>query len=642
MSLQIWLPLLTDIHNQGLYNIDGVIPSSNSSSFATSGKLGIGSMSGTLAWHLSEDMLNNAWSVATWIKSDGSFISGNNIIFCKNISNAASSVQIYFSIIDGTQLNIGINGTSSSLTSNYSFSEDNWYHVAATYNGNIATLYVNGEKLISKSVSGTKPSNALNIRINGRSTNTGNTSVSNYNTNFQFNDFRLYDHALSTKEVEEISKGLVLHYKLDNYWLAENLLVNTHFDSRYSQTTGWDTSKNGTLLANSWGGYNSGVANQATVYHAHLKEVNGEYVYEYIKDANNSWLGISQDGLQSKLTAGTKYTFSWEQYCVSGSNYVNTGLYYYKTGASSAKFHLGYAYGNSGRVIGKWQKFTYTFTAPSDADYAKRMAWYVYGAQGGNGTFYARHFKLEKGDKATPWNPAKTDTLYAALGYNGTTIYDSSGYSNNGTIIGNLTAAAGSPRYEVATVFNGTDSAIKVTNNNWCSQGMEALTVNLWAKASSWSAKKLFSCTETGGFNTEGGSSGYLRFPVRVYTNAEKTSTAYKYDNKEIKISDLSTTDWVMITFVYDTTGTKTYINGELHHTYSNTSYGIHFNMNARLFLGCEAKIANPSTPYLDGQESDFRIYATALSAAAIKELYDTSASIDASGNIYARELVES
>jgi len=77
----------------------------------------------------------------------------------------------------------------------------------------------------------------------------------------KINDVRIYDHALSTKEVEEIAKGLVLHYKLDNYWLAENLLVNTHFDSRYSQTTGWDTSKNGTLLADSWGGYNSGVAN---------------------------------------------------------------------------------------------------------------------------------------------------------------------------------------------------------------------------------------------------------------------------------------------------------------------------------------------------------------------------------------------
>lgn len=50
-------------------------------------------------------------------------------------------------------------------------------------------------------------------------------------------------------------------------------------------------------------------------------------------------------------------------------------------------------------------------------------------------------WKLEKGTIATP------------LDFFGTTIYDSSGYNNNGTIVGNLTAAAGSPRYDVATDF---------------------------------------------------------------------------------------------------------------------------------------------------------------------------------------------
>jgi hypothetical protein len=38
---------------------------------------------------------------------------------------------------------------------------------------------------------------------------------------------------------------------------------------------------------------------------------------------------------------------------------------------------------------------------------------------------------------------------------------------------------------------------------------------------------------------------------------------------------------------------------------------------------------------------SDFRIYATALTPEQIKELYNTSMSIDNNGNIHVRELVE-
>lgn len=200
-----------------------------------------------------------------------------------------------------------------------------------------------------------------------------------------------------------------LQDKVSTYGV-NNLLINTGFLLHTSQTTGWDTPKNGTLLATSWGGYNAGVTNAATVYHAHLKEVNGKYVYEFIKTANENWLGISQGGLQTKLVAGKPYTFSWEEYHVSGTNRVATGLYYFLPNATSAAFHLGIDQDSDAtRELNKWQKFSYTFIAPTNADWTKGMTWYIYGHYNNNGTFYLRHPKLAEGSKPTDWTPAPQD-----------------------------------------------------------------------------------------------------------------------------------------------------------------------------------------------------------------------------------------
>lgn len=221
-------------------------------------------------------------------------------------------------------------------------------------------------------------------------------------------------------------------------------------------------------------------------------------------------------------------------------------------------------------------------------------------------------------------------------------ILDSSGYGHKTSTIGTLTLDEDdSARYTNSIKFNGSNTAIKITENNWAVQGMREMTINVWAKSSSWPGAHLFSCTESGGFNTENGSSGYLRFPVNVYTNEAQTSTAYKYDSQEIQISALSTDKWNMLTFVYDSTGTRTYINGVLHHTYTNVSYGIHFNLNARLFLGCEANGASAYSPYFNGKMNDFRMYCTALSADDILQLYHTGAKIDNKKNLHTYELIE-
>ena len=216
-------------------------------------------------------------------------------------------------------------------------------------------------------------------------------------------------------------------------WKAEgitpnpNLLLNGDFHARYSQTTGWDTSINGTLLANAWGGYNGGVSNPSTGYHAHLYLLDGEYVYRYVNE-NGRWLGVSQGSLQNRIAINTSYTFTVDQFIpIDSNNYIGGGLYYYKTGATSAGFHLGSFYG-SGQIKGQWNKVVYHFTTASDMDLTKNVSWYIYGHYK-IGTVYMKNPKLEIGTKVTPFALNTTETYdawphgFVEASYDDTHIY---------------------------------------------------------------------------------------------------------------------------------------------------------------------------------------------------------------------------
>lgn len=629
MSLQIWLPLNGDLHNQGLSNLT---VTNNGATVNNSGKIGkcyqlTSSSSQKITIAMSPTVMNSVGSLACWVKFNS--LPSSSGWFClmqlgASGGFAACRLGMYLEYASG--INISINGSSTGANYKaYTFTTGTWYHICAVYDGTNVKLYINGTEQLNKTASvGSYTTAATTLSIGG---------TNNYYANGCFNDARYYNHALSPKEVEEISKGLVLHYKLDYGGIGNlNMLTNTHFDNRYSQTSGWDTAKNGTLLANQWGGYNSGVSNASTVYHAHLKELNGEYVYEFIRDANNSWLGISQGGLQNKLTAGKTYTFSWEQFCVSGSNYNTGGLYYYKTGATSANFHLGSYSGSSGKKIGEWQRFSYTFTAPSDGDYSKSMAWYIYGHVGGSGTIYTRRPKLEEGAVATPWAPAMSDPIYNIFADNFTTVYDCSGYSNDGTIVGSLTAAAGSPRYEIATVFNGDSYSLTPSGSfNWWD--FDKGTFCTWMRpavtAPGWS----------GSVGIAGDNDATKKaFDLTYYANSFRVTYANTSYKTIATGKTLPVDEWHFCAATIDGNEVKIYFDGELITTSTIDWKTATSPSNLRFQVGVDLPGTNEK---FNGSYSDVRFYSTVLSATTIKELYDTSVSIDAFGNIYARELKE-
>lgn len=209
--------------------------------------------------------------------------------------------------------------------------------------------------------------------------------------------------------------------------IGSNIVINSDFSQTYQQTTGWDTSKNGTTLASSWGGYNSGVSNPGTVYHAHMVQFQGEWVYVYIRTSAESWLGVSQGGLQSYISPNTTYTWSIDEYRTSGSdNYITAGVYYKKTSDGSYGFHSGVSHGTGENLGGdsefdRWVRRYYTFTT-GEVYTSNNISFYIYGNSGGNGTVYMRRPKLEKGSVATPWTKAVRENY--DITYNGFMEYE--------------------------------------------------------------------------------------------------------------------------------------------------------------------------------------------------------------------------
>jgi hypothetical protein len=120
---------------------------------------------------------------------------------------------------------------------------------------------------------------------------------------------------------------------------------------------------------------------------------------------------------------------------------------------------------------------------------------------------------------------------------------------------------------------------------------------------------------------------GYLRGGLVV-------AGTRKVDNcTSTKLTDGS---WHMCTMTYDGTTIKRYVDAVMEKSTAATGSLI---TSSYFILGHYG--SNTSYYSKEAYTSDVRIYTTALTEFQVKELYNTSMSVDSNGNIYARELVE-
>ena len=576
MALQVWIPG-TDgtLKNQGLYPLPN--PSYNNIVSTNNGKLGK-DIKNCAICHLNSDFIVSSWSICTWVKFSSTWAEWNNIIFAKNTSYSEDS-QIYLSIINNTTLNIG-RGASSGFTYQLSngFQTGVWYHIAATCDGTNVTLYLNGSKVAGGSSIGSYKS-ALNLCIGCRSTNAAGTDCTGWGP--EQNDIRVYDHCLSPKEVKEISKGLVLHYPLNDAYAEEtsnlfsaNLTYHTNWNNSGSAIWNWDDNT--------------------------ISKINNSIIYSISRtDTGNSVIGCGA----CNLVAGKTYTASVYVY-LSGNG--DSNIFYIRsvdTNIATLK------YNNDANPQkwpqNQWIRATVTFT-PSTAYNSCYICSYLNNA---NSKRALTCWQIEEKDHPTPYTPNTR---------NETIVYDCSGYQNNGTISGALNCSADSPRYKISTHFTSSiPSRINLPSDMSCLSGNNEQTLSCWVKSSG-----------LGSGMTQSGLIA-LGYGNSLFLNA--SDYYYRIDNgSDLDIVGANQNphdgNWHLVTATYKSGVVSIYIDGVLKNSVSRTFSNRYINIGGN----CIGTEVNNSPVYnLNGDISDIRMYTTALSADDIKELYNTSCIIN-------------
>ena len=593
MSLQVWLPLNGTLDNQGLSN---VTVTNNGATVNNNGKIGKCYYFTPNQWikiSLPAEMttIKNI-TVAAWVKSHSTTMALGGI--SHNGAATLAGITLYSS---GWQLSGGgswkyVNGGTIANT-------QVWHHVTCTIGDDEIITYLDGVKITSSTLTAQAITNTtLTSTDNFIEIGCDHPGGDEYFTGY-VNDFRIYDHELSAKEVKELSKGLVLHYKLNQKIPLTNLKKNSTYNV-YNNFT------------------KSGTTGSLTKLN---EQFQGCDVYRLTMTPDSSRVSHFQNTLHSHGIYGFSITFAAStKYCF--------WIYYRPV------THQDIRVGGTASNIGGW-----TEIPPKKYN----NEWYVVGQYRNGSVTEAKTdsiFTSFYTPTAATDIPISIDFCCPHLVQGTTEIiddgdyqeiighsieYDCSGYGNNGTIIGTLITSSDTPRYNSSMHIEATTAKIHISGLTTSGFG-NSYSFSWWGKRANnspmfWGFSdgiRLNGMYIGNLWNTGDGSNNPL---YNIGTTTQVTAPSVNVWHHYVMTGNgtkcyvyLDGVLWAEAKTYKAISGTSIYING----WDSGTSY---CSNNTNI--------------------SDFRIYATALSADDVKELYQIAASIDNHGNVHAYEVVE-
>lgn len=617
MSLVSWFPFNNNVVNKGT-NRSQIGTYNGTYSFTTGGKLDkyclhLGSGSPTIP---NPFIGLDAWSFAFWYKAntpgqwtDIFTMSGgyNRIEFHQTngagITWYSNNTTYGAPITSGTALSVGL-------------TNGKWYHICVVYDNGTSYFYLNGTSTITPQTGKTKlTSDGTDLIYFGSRINTSYCAV-------DIQDVRCYDHALSLKEVKDLSKGLCLHYKLNFEDLYEPVSSIRATGTQHIDLPGFPYGGHMIMEAKASIYENTGTDQDILANNSTLNLIMANFTGAG-KRLQGKYVGWLEPVATDVLTIGTPYVIKSD----------------FKEGQQTMYYN---------GIAVTWQSGYGTSTGLGSGTTTMRIFKALSGSYPMHGDLY--YLKYWKDDeliydlipcvRITDAKPGLYDLVHNIFYTNSgsgefvvtTTIStetprfkDCSGYDHHGSLSNNITTTSDTPI--------GNHSAY--LNNVWCVGScpdyMPQLSVFMWEKQPSPTTQRFL----FGTFNswTNNGIGWWVDSGTTNLSNLVRVVEASTYSGATA-FTNVCDGNWHHIGVTWDGLNYRTYKDGTLLGTTSITNGQIY---NPVWYFG--GALYNDEK--MQGYLADVRVYATALSSSEISDLYNAKTMIDNFGNIHSNTFKE-
>lgn len=471
-----------------------------------------------------------------------------------------------------------------------------WTHITTVQTSKQFIIYINGIKKRTVTISSPTPKNDYALYIGGGD---------NSNSSCKFNDVRIYNEALSAKQIKEIAQAKICHY--------------TFNEELYENTTNLYDNKNKLSIVNA------------------VVEWENTHALKCEIAANTKYAGLNFNS-NLILEPLTTYTLSYKLKKVAGQllqirgHVEQTNFEILHTTINGKEFS-NYSYYTGIDLTDSFDTYEIVIVFNTKEDITSLNKMYIQPNAIKDEYVKVRiwDIQVEKKDHATPFTTnSRSQVLKDISGYG----YDMTTYNQYSPIWNKDDSSNKIKNYSTLTKKDS------YSNLNFKYKYPDAFTFSCWVRTTDNEAFCLVGFPSGNNTFVSLAINNYGRISLHSYLSTPDTNGDKWYAGSTTAIND---GEWHFVAATYDGTTAKSYIDGKY-----EASSTVTFDFERQAIYDLTINMRSPDSNWGDyeirryeGDISDVRVYATALSAEDIKLLYQPEISIDKTNVIRCSEINE-